>query len=246
MNKQNKPVIMGKFKYASYDYLLWIKYFQENTRRHERLINELKASENLMINEQIVFSSLQKFCLGEASDGNNYRQKVSEKNNEQLEQAIDLFIAEENRHSQFLEIILRANQQVLIKETFLDKCFRRLRKNVSMITSVNVLLTAEIIAISYYRVISEVTNNRMLAKVCKQMLFDETAHLVFQAYNNKQYSKNSFLKNIGRKILMAGAVTSLYISEGNVFRLNHTSYFKLLRQSNHLLNEVIKLEKMEQ
>lgn len=233
---------LNRIKYQTYDYEQWNQYFIKNKELQENVIEAINSSENLLVEELELFPSLKKFSLGESSSASSYRQKVAQTNNENFIQAIDHFIAEENNHSYFLQLILKANSQELLETTSLDNIFRKLRKNFGLITKVNILLTAEIIALSYYGLVHDITSNQMLKQVCQQMLHDETAHLAFQAYNNKSFGKKSILKNYLRHGFMFATVTSVYMSERQLFKTNGLSYSHLLKQSHNLLNEVINLE----
>lgn len=242
MIKENKFLNLDKSKYSKFTYSMWSEYFKKNKKIQEEHIYFLETSDDLKINDASIFPSLKKFCLGESSTGTSYKSKVLKSNNQDFINTIDLFINEENNHSYFLEIILKANNQELLKHTPLDNCFRILRKFLSLNANINILLTAEIIAITYYSIIYNSTNNLPLKKTCKQMLSDEVAHINFQAYNNKTIVKNSNIKNCFRKGFMFATVSALYVSERKFFKKKNISYKLLMKNSLNILDEVISYE----
>src|SRR5258706_385192 len=86
-------------------------------------------------------------------------------------EAIRLFIAEEQRHARDLAHFLQINEIPLVKTTFTDGVFRRLRQILGNLEiSIAVLITAEIIAIVYYTALRDATNSQVLQTLCKQIL----------------------------------------------------------------------------
>jgi hypothetical protein len=92
-----------------------------------------------------------------------------------------LFIAEEQRHASDLGRFLRLNGIPLVKTTFADRVFRKLRNLFpGLELSISVLVTAEIIAKVYYAAVQQATGSRILRRLCEQILRDEEAHVPFQ------------------------------------------------------------------
>ena len=65
------------------------------------------------------------------------------------------------------------------KYSVLDSIFRRLRQVNGIRSEVTVLVTAEIIALSYYTALKNATKSSALKSICSQMLHDELPHVVF-------------------------------------------------------------------
>lgn len=163
----------------------WRVYYEDNARSllsiPWRLGPELTEDERTAI-----CSSVQAFQAGESSEGRHLFQsakRYSERSGDvEYLQAIRLFIAEEQRHARDLARFLQLNGIPLVKTTFTDRIFRRLRKLFgSLEISISVLITAEIIAKVYYAALKEATNSIVLQTLCTQILQDEHCHVEFQA-----------------------------------------------------------------
>ena len=165
--------------------LEWRKYYEENARS---LLNvpwdlgrELSEEE-----QKAISSSVQDFQAGESSEGRHlfqYSKNYAEQTGDyEYVEAIRLFIAEEQRHASDLAHFLQINGISLVKTTFTDGIFRRLRQLLGNLEiSISVLITAEIIAIVYYTALRDATNSQVLQALCRQILQDEVRHVEFQA-----------------------------------------------------------------
>ena len=132
-----------------------------------------------------VAASLQEFQAGEHSEGRHlYRAAqgyAARTGDHDYVAAIRLFIAEEQRHARDLGRFLRLNGVPLVRTTFADRVFRRLRTLIDTLEiSIAVLVTAELIAKVYYSALRESTESRILRRLCDQILSDEDAHVRFQ------------------------------------------------------------------
>lgn len=165
--------------------LEWRKYYEENARSLLEIPwsigPELSDAER-----KAIASSVQDFQAGESSEGRhliqyskNYAQQTGDHD---YIDAIRLFIAEEQRHARDLGHFLQINGIPLVKTTFTDGVFRRLRQLLGNLEiSIAVLITAEIIAKVYYAALTSATNSQILGTLCKQILQDEIRHVEFQA-----------------------------------------------------------------
>jgi hypothetical protein len=135
----------------------WIEYFERNGRRLMPIPWEDMTL--LTVQErQTISDSVRTFQLGESSEGRNlirvaeiYERRSPEKG---LVGAIQLFIAEENRHAAALARFLVGQQIPLAKRQWTDTVFRTLRRFWNLEVSVSVLLTAELVAKVYYKLCS--------------------------------------------------------------------------------------------
>ena len=165
--------------------LEWRKYYEENARSLLEIPwhigHELTEAE-----QKTIAASVQDFQAGESSEGRHLFQyaKIHAEQTGDYEyvEAIRLFIAEEQRHARDLAHFLQINEIPLVKTTFTDGVFRRLRKLLGNLEiSIAVLITAEIIAIVYYAALRDATNSQVLQALCRQILQDEVRHVEFQA-----------------------------------------------------------------
>jgi hypothetical protein len=132
-----------------------------------------------------IAQSLKEFQAGESSEGRHlYHQarRYAERTGDgEYMAAIRLFIAEEQRHARDLGRFLALNGISLVKTTFTDRVFRRLRHMVEDLElSIAVLVTAEIIAKVYYAALRDATRSLILRRLCDQIFSDEVRHVDFQ------------------------------------------------------------------
>ena len=161
----------------------WLLYYKANARDLLPVPWETGA-ELTAVERDAIASSLQKFQLGESSEGRNLlrrAQEYAQSNNElAYVEAIRLFIREEQRHAATLGRFMKLQGIPTIHRNFSDSVFRRLRKFAGLELSVAVLVTAEIIAKVYYDAILSATRSSVLQAICRQVLRDEVAHVTFQ------------------------------------------------------------------
>jgi hypothetical protein len=154
-----------------------------------------------------VKKSIQQFQLGEGSRGVRLLERA-QKYAELVDDpffvpALDLFIKEEQQHSRYLADFLRSQGIPLLPKHWMDSVFRGLRGLAGLELSLTVLVTAELIAIPYYRALRDATGSHTLKLICTRILEDEIAHLKFQA---------SMLTRVasGRSYVWQGVLTALH------------------------------------
>ncbi len=181
--------------------LEWRKYYEENA--HSLLRIPWDMGRELGEEEQeAIASSVQDFQAGESSEGRHlfqYAKTYAEQTGDhEYVEAIRLFIAEEQRHARDLAHFLQINEIPLVKTTFTDGVFRRLRQLLGNLEiSIGVLITAEIIAIVYYTALRDATKSQALHTLCKQILQDEARHVEFQAEQlGKLRAKRNWLLSV--------------------------------------------------
>jgi hypothetical protein len=162
----------------------WRQYFEENARSlleiPWHLGAELTPDETAAISQ-----SLKEFQAGESSEGKHlykYAQEYVDRTGDvEYIPTIRLFIAEEQRHARDLGRFLTLNNIPLVRTTFPDRVFRKLRNLCGGLEiSIAVLITAEIIAKVYYAVLLKATQSVILRRLCDQILSDEFQHVQFQ------------------------------------------------------------------
>jgi len=134
---------------------------------------------------RIVTPSIQQFQLGEGSRGQRLLergQKYGRRVNDALfAGALDLFIKEEQQHSRYLAAFMESQGIPLLQRHWVDSVFRKLRGLAGLELSLTVLVTAEIIAVPYYRALRNATGSPILKMICTRILEDEANHLKYQA-----------------------------------------------------------------
>jgi hypothetical protein len=129
--------------------------------------------------------SIQQFQLGEGSRGQRLLergQKYAQAVNDPLfVGALDLFIKEEQQHSRYLAAFMESQHIPLVPRHWVDSIFRKLRGLAGLELSIAVLVTAELIAVPYYRALCGATGSPILKLICTRILEDEANHLKYQS-----------------------------------------------------------------
>lgn len=215
------------------DYDGWLILFEKNDKRRLFIDENLPGT---LSNEEkkLISASIASFQRGEYSEGRTLRKSAevfSIKYNEPLyPKVINLFIREENFHSKYLASFMKREGIPIRSKHFLDKIFRSIRKLRGIESEIITLVTAEIIALTYYNVLGQATSSDMLKKICKQMLHDEIPHVVFQSYTISHFRQTKLL-NIRRRLLMEVTTLAVYIAFYKFFRKNACT-FNFFRKEN--------------
>jgi hypothetical protein len=172
-------------------------------------------------------SSIQQFQLGEGSRGRRLPRRGLEYANAtgdpDLIEALALFVKEEQRHSGYLLRFMQREGIPASSRHWVDTVFRRLRVLAGLELSLRVLVTAEIIAIPYYRALGAATQSPLLRAICSRILQDEAAHLRFQASllsricSSRPYFADRIVSAIHRLFLFITCQV-VWFEHGRVFR----------------------------
>lgn len=194
-----------------------------------------------------IAASVQQFQLGEGSDGSGLLRRARasriSKNDPDFLTALELFIAEEQRHSRHLARFMAQHGIPLLQKHWVDRVFRRVRKLAGLELCLHVLVTAEIVAVPYYHGLSAATNSPLLKAICKQILRDETDHLRYQAENLERL--RTLRKPLSRgaevvlwRLFMLGTLQVVWRDHRKVLRSGGGSYSKFIHECLGLLERV--------
>ena len=161
----------------------WIKRFHRN---REPLAVDWEEPLLLPKSAQKALSkSLAVFQLGETGDGVNLRRHARQTREwpgfEHYEEALELFIKEENRHAADLARMVERLDGGLISTQWTASVFKVLRRPLGLRFELQVLLTAELIAEAYYELLRRAVDDGPISKACARMVKDEVGHLAFHA-----------------------------------------------------------------
>ena len=211
------------------NFLKWTHYFRENQNHFDHL--NWEDSYQLSIGEKkLITSSIRQFQRGEYSEGKHFIQFAKSMGDESYCAAVKVFITEEQGHAMVLGKFMEMQNITKLKNDWLDNVFRSLRKLAGLEGTVTVLLTAEIIAMVYYKALESVTNSHLLRQICKQILVDEEMHLVFQSFTLSQiYSRKATItvpvSGWIHAILMAGTIVMVWFFHKKVLRSGGYGFF---------------------
>jgi hypothetical protein len=171
--------------------------------------------------------SIQQFQLGEGSEGRRLQDRGRSYSlaagDPHFSEALSLFVKEEQRHSAHLLRFMRAQGIPALSSHWVDSVFRRLRVLAGLELSLRVLVTAEIIAVPYYRALGRATESPLLRAISARILQDEAAHLKFQSSMLSRLGKarrlaaRNLISRLHR-LFLVGTLFVVWAEHGSVFR----------------------------
>jgi hypothetical protein len=161
----------------------WIQYFTANRGTFELPAMARDAS---MLSSSIKIplrDSLAIFQLGESGGGTRlmrYVQRVvPEAKLSGYEDAVALFIAEEQFHARILEALVGHLGGRCLQKQWTNSVFRWVRHHFGVEFNIQVLLIAELIAEVYYGLIYRKCTDPTVRAICHRILADEMRHIAF-------------------------------------------------------------------
>lgn len=173
-----------------------------------------------------IAASIQQFQLGEGSDGKRLLQRgeafSQTTGDPHFLTALTLFIREEQRHSAHLGRFMARQGIPILGRHWVDTVFRRLRVLSGLELSLRVLVTAELIAVPYYRALHDATRSPLLRAICRRILRDEAGHLEFQA---SMLARVAIARPRSRQCLVAAAHAVFLLGTSLLVWIGHHRVF---------------------
>ena len=240
-----------KSKYRTYTYKDWEQYLKQNDKKRLKLDF---TSEPVLSAEvrKLIFPSIAAFCMGEHSDGKHLlsaADKFAVRTGEtEYPVAMTWFVKEENYHSSYLAQYMNYHKEPLKKKNPLDFIFRRLRQVGGIFSEVSVLVTAEIIALSYYSALGAVARqigSKALSDICAQMLHDELPHVIFQSYT-LAHLPDTCGTRFFRIFFMEAVTIAVWMAYGELLKAGGCGFQHFLRENLGYLRQSFEIsEEME-
>jgi len=193
----------------------WEEHFRLN--RHHFSDIDWNRHDYLSAKERkVICSSLRQFQRGEHSEGKHLFEFAKSFPDPAYLRSIVLFIKEEQTHARVLSLFMEKNRIPKLESHWVDNVFRWLRSLGSLRNSVQVLLTAEIIAKVYYQALAHATNSNLLQQLCRQIVKDELSHIEFQCstlniMNNATPEFSKKLNHFIHFVLMFGTTAIVWV-----------------------------------
>jgi hypothetical protein len=229
----------------TYSSARWIEHFLLNRRRTPNKPRQHWA--NLTAADRAtVIDSIRQFQLGESGEGLHLKKcarlHAAKIGDSRYPEAIDLFIAEEQRHSSYLGGYLDLAGEPRLEKSKIDGIFRWLRHLMGLELSLIVLSTAEVVATVYYRALRDATECELLRSICRRILRDEAGHLAFHRDRflilrwNRSLISRSILRLLHHGLLMI-TLLPVWWCHAPVFRAGGISFIQLMRDTHGRLHQ---------
>jgi hypothetical protein len=203
----------------------WHQHFLQNRGASDAL--PWAESRHLTaVERRIVARSIQQFQLGEWARGRGLMRRASAHpvlaRDTWWLPALQLFIAEEQEHSNMLGRYLDREQIPRLEAHWIDGVFRRLRKLACLEVCTTVLVTAETLAIPFYQALRDATHSPLLRAICVRILSDEGAHLKFQALTlglirRSLSGRARTVRSLGHALMFHGTAVVVWQQHRRVF-----------------------------
>lgn len=160
----------------------WLHYFQQNRLNRPEPQWNLPLEGHPTILRELA-RSLSHFQLGESGDGTHLLREARQAHADDpaYQEALALFIAEEQEHARLLCKLVERYRGRLIVRHWTHTVFRALRRALGVGFEIQVLVIAELIGTAYYRLLESHTTDPVLRQVCEMVLRDEARHIAFHA-----------------------------------------------------------------
>jgi hypothetical protein len=158
-------------------YAHWLDYFE--ARRGQPLQAPAGAAPEPLPAGHALGRSIARFELGESGDGARLRRLAQATGDTAYARAIELFVAEEQAHARWLAPLRERCGGERLRSHWSDAVFVALRHVGGLRREICVLLTAELVALSYYRVLALAHDDPLLQATCRRILLDERGHVAF-------------------------------------------------------------------
>ena len=231
---------MNRFQYQN-----WISYFENNDTKRLKIdfSEENPLSEKV---KKLVFPSIQAFQKGEGSDGTFLMQTVDHYvragGPTTYKQAMHLFVKEENWHSAYLKAYMDYYGIKKAKKSAFDTIFRKARHLGGLKCEVTILVTAEMIALTYYDALSRCTDSKVLKQICKQMLDDELPHIMFQSYTLSRLKPNRS-DILLRFLIMNLTLLFVWGAFHKVYQMGGYRFTRFMKENNGYLRQSVYLSR---
>ena len=187
-----------------------------------------------------IWKSIQQFQLGENADGRHLLARGKEWSHAARDphfvSVLGLFIKEEQQHSRQLLRFMRRERIPELRSHWLDDVFRRIRILAGVELELRILVTAEVIAVPYYRALGTATESDLLHAISDSILADEAAHLRFQKSMLRRLGalRNPALRCMvwqAHRLFLVGTCCVVWFEHRGVFKAAGYSFGKLLEEA---------------
>lgn len=205
----------------------WLEHFRRNAAWRAPI--EWEHGPGLTAEElAAVGPSLQAWQLGESSDGGHLRavaaRYAEEANDPVFPEVAELFIREEQGHSELMGRFLDLAGVGRLQAEWTDRAFRRLRHGASDLEGwATPVIVAEVLAVVYFEALRKATGSPLLKSICTWILADEVAHIRFQCERfammwRRRTGLSRWLSKAWQGALFTGAVLAVWAGHAGVLR----------------------------
>lgn len=158
--------------------LQWREHLDSSVRRERRIQWQLGVTLEAQLRDPVI-ASLQLFQRGLTSPGVDFRTKIRRACPRELADCVDLYVQEKAVHSELLCRWLWEADSAPTRRHVVDFAFRHFRRRFDWAREMGLLLTAEMVSMPYFRVLSNHVADPVTRQVLESILADQAYHLGF-------------------------------------------------------------------
>jgi hypothetical protein len=182
--RDNRSLAPGN---GSYDrrmtFEAWVEHFQDNPAIQGNIEAETNWQSPCLLERDVraaFVRSFQRFQLGENGDGKRLLAKAREARDPVYTRALELLVAEEQRHSALFARGLHHLGAPLLTSHWSDGAFTVIRRMLGLRTEIALFLIAETVALGYFEALARSAPDPILRGIGRRILTDEVDHVRFQ------------------------------------------------------------------
>lgn len=208
------------------DFEIWLNHFEHHAR-HPRCVPH-GLSDRLRPDERrLIASSIATFQLGEKSEGRTLQRAAQRfahgRRIPPLVRIAELFIREEQHHAALLRAFMEDHHIAIKRTDWTDRMFRLVRRLAGLELYINILISAELIGIVYYRALEAATDCQRLRVLCSGLVSDELAHIGFEsqlllALRAGRVAPIRTLMRVTHRAFFAGTASVVWFTHRSVLR----------------------------
>lgn len=201
--------------------LQWQEHFEHSVRRERRVQWQLGVQLRPEHRDPII-ASIQLFQRGLSSPGLDFRTKIRRACPREFADCVDLYVQEKAVHSELLLRWLWAADAEPSKRHVVDFTFRHVRRRFDWAREMAILLTAEMVSMPFFRVLSNHVDDPVTRQVVESVLADQAWHLGFhidtlRAELESRSGRERFLIQQAWGAMFTSALTVVISTNGAVF-----------------------------
>lgn len=205
---------------------IWLNHFEYHAE-HPRSMPEGIADVLSDAERRLIARSIATFQLGERSQGAmlmRAAQRCAALHRDSfLVRIVELFIREEQRHAAVLREFMEDHAIPERAGDWTDWVFRRIRCLGGFELYLNVLISAELIGIVYYRALEAATGCRRLQVLCRTLVCEELAHVGFEsqllgALREPRPAALRHAARVAHRLFFAGTAVVVWFTQHELLR----------------------------
>jgi len=204
----------------------WLRIFESRAKRRISW-SPPEAAELAPRERALIARALATFQLGESSDGRHLQASADRaaalRGQPALARMTALFIREEQEHARLLAQFMARERIPLLRTAGSDRAFRMLRRLAGLELALSILISAELIALTFYPALARASKSASLEQLIALLVEDEELHVAYEAelietLRRAHAPPLRALARAAQRVVYAAAICVVYCDHRDVLR----------------------------